>query len=197
MLREPIIRFLYEFSGEFTAHDTYITGQALLYYCIGLAAYGAILIVLRGFYAIQNTLTPLLISVGAIVINVIFSVALVGPMEHRGLALAYSLAGIAQFVLLLYFLRRKIGSMGLKQMGKSLLQIAIACVAMALAVWGAEELSATIFGISSKIGQLLQVGIGVAAGVIVYLVITGLMRMDEFMTVKNMLKTKLRRKKAA
>ncbi len=196
MLREPIIRLLYEFSGEFTAHDTYITGQALLYYCIGLAAYGAILIALRGFYAIQNTVMPLVISVAAIAINVLFSVALVGPMEHCGLALAYSLAGIAQFLLLMYFLRRKIGTMGLRHLGKSLLQIGIACVAMALAVWGASELCVLVFGITTKIAQLLQVAIAVVVGVVIYIACTGWMRMDEFTMVKNMLKTKMQRRKA-
>ena len=196
MLREPIIRFLYEFSGEFTAHDTYITGQALLYYCIGLAAYGAILIALRGFYAIQNTLIPLLISVAAIIINVLFSVILVDPMGHCGLALAYSLAGIAQFLLLMYFLRRKIGQMGLRYMGKSLLQIVIACVVMALAVWGASELCVVVFGIETKIAQLLQVAVAVVVGVVVYIICTGWMRMEEFTMVKNMIKTRIQRRKA-
>jgi len=197
MLREPIIRLMYEFSGEFTAYDTLITGQALLYYCIGLAAYGAILIVLRGFYAVQNTLTPLLISVAAIIINLLFSLLLVGPMEHRGLALAYSIAGIAQCLLLMFFLRRKIGPMGIKELLISIVKIVAASLAMALAVWGAEELCEALFGIGNKMAQVIQVGAGVGVGVIVYVVITALMKMEEFTTAKNSFMRKFRRKKSA
>lgn len=145
---------------------------------------------------IQNTLIPLLISVAAIIINVLFSVILVDPMGHCGLALAYSLAGIAQFLLLMYFLRRKIGQMGLRYMGKSLLQIVIACVVMALAVWGASELCVVVFGIETKIAQLLQVAVAVVVGVVVYIICTGWMRMEEFTMVKNMIKTRIQRRKA-
>ena len=67
---------------------------------------------------------------------------------------------------------------------------------MALAVWGASELSALIFGIESKLAQLLQVAIAVVVGVLVYILATAWMRMDEFTMVKNMLKTRLQRRKA-
>jgi putative peptidoglycan lipid II flippase len=197
LLREPIIRLLFEFSAEFTAADTQIVAQALLYYCIGLAAYGAIMIVLRGFYAIQNTLQPLLISAMAIALNVILSLALVGPLGHRGLALAYSLAGIDQCLLLVYFLRRKIGPMGLKDLGRTGLQLLLACSAMALAVWGSAELSAVVFGLAGKLGQLLQVGLSIAVGIVVYFVVTGWLRMEEFTLVRNLLKRRLHRKKVA
>ena len=58
---------------RFTAADTTIAGQALLYYSIGLVGYAAVQVLLRGFYAIQNTVTPVLISVVAIAINIVLS----------------------------------------------------------------------------------------------------------------------------
>lgn len=197
ILREPTTRLLFDLSDNFTAADIVMVAQALLYYCIGLAAYGAILIVLRGFYAIQNTLMPLLISFAAIALNVVLSLALVGPLGHRGLALAYSLAGIGQCLLLFYFLRRKIGPMGLKGLARTGLQLLIACAAMSLAVWGAAEASALLFGITSKMAQLLQVGLSIAVGVAVYFAVTGWMHMEEFTLARNLLKRRLHRKKAA
>ena len=152
---------------------------------------------LRGFYAIQNTLMPLLISFAAIALNLILSLALVGPLGHRGLALAYSLAGIGQCLLLIYFLRRKIGPMGLKGLSRTGLQLLLACSAMSIAVWGAAELSAFVFGIAGKLGQLLQVGFAIAVGVVVYFAVTGWMHMEEFTLARNLLKRRLHRKKAA
>ena len=195
VLREPILRLIFELTGEFTAEDTFITGQALLYYCIGLAAYAAITVGLRGFYAIKNTLTPLLISITTIVINIIFSYALVGPMGHRGLALAFSLAGIANCVLLVYFLRRKIGPLGLKSLGKTLIQTGIACLAMGLAVWGVAMLSESLFGIASKISQIIQVALSIGVGTIVFFVVTSLMKMEEFVMVRDMMKKRRERRK--
>ncbi|MDO4582313.1 MAG: murein biosynthesis integral membrane protein MurJ [Bacillota bacterium] len=188
MLREPIIRLLYEFSGKFTAYDTQIASQALLYYCIGLIAYGAAMALIRGFYAMQNTLTPVLVSVLAIVLNIVFSLLLVGPMGHRGLAFAYSLAGFAQCGFLLIFLRLKLGRMDLRHMLMTLFKTAVACLVMALAVWGANWGCELIFGIGSKLGQLLQVAVGIGVGVAVFFAAAYAMKMEELRLVLQMLK---------
>ena len=67
---------------------------------------------------------------------------------------------------------------------------------MALAVWGASELCVVVFGIETKIAQLLQVAVAVVVGVVVYIICTGWMRMEEFTMVKNMIKTRIQRRKA-
>lgn len=197
VLRVPIFRLMFEFSDKFTAADTAVAAQALLYYCIGLAFYGAVTALLRGFYAIQNTLTPLLISIFAIAVNVAFAFLLVGPMGHRGLALAYSLSGIAQCLLALYFLRRRIGRMDLRHILISAAKSLLATVLMAVAVWGAAALAAAVFGIGSKLGQLIQVLAGVGVGVAVFLAAAWLMKMEEVQLVLNLFKRKFRRKQAA
>ena len=197
MLREPIIRLLYEFSGQFTAADTYATCQALFYYCLGLLFYGTVTVFIRGFYAIQNTVTPIVVSVSCIAVNIIFSYLLVGPLGHRGLALAYSLAGFVQCSATLIALRRKIGSMDLRNMLSCLLKTGLACVLMGLAVWGATWGCQQLLGVDSKLTQLIQVGAGLGVGVIVFFLVAGLMKMEEMKTVVGTLTRKLHRKKAA
>ena len=53
-----------------------------------------------------------------------------------------------------------------------------------------------VFGIETKIAQLLQVAVAVVVGVVVYIICTGWMRMEEFTMVKNMIKTRIQRRKA-
>ena len=80
---------------------------------------------------------------------------------------------------------------------RSMVQILIACAAMALAVWGTVALSDALLGVESKIAQLMQVGVSVVVGVAVYIVITGCMKMEEFTTVRNAVMRKLHRGKKA
>ncbi|MBQ6807734.1 MAG: murein biosynthesis integral membrane protein MurJ [Firmicutes bacterium] len=197
MLREPIIRLLYEFSGQFTPADTVAAGEALLYYCLGLVFYGTVTIFIRGFYAMQNTKTPIVVSVACIAVNIVFSLLLVGPLGHRGLALAYSLAGAVQCLATLFALRKKIGPMDLKNMLFCFCKTGFACLLMGLSVWAVTAGCHSLLGVDTKLSQLVQVGAGVGAGVLVFFAAAWLMKMEELQGLVGSLSRRLRRKKAA
>lgn len=196
MLREPIIRLLYEFSGKMTPENTVIAGQALLYYCLGLVGYAAVQALLRGFYALQDTRTPVLISVSAIAINILLSYALVELLQHRGLALAYSVSGVAQALLLLFFLRRRIGRMDLRNIAATLVKTLAAALIMALLVWLTARGCDALLGVGSKLAQLVQVCAGIGVGVISYFLCTYLLKMEEVNLVLDLFRRRLRRKAA-
>ena len=65
LLSHPIIRLIYE-HGAFTARDAEMAGGALFYYALGRCGYSAVKVVTDAFYALNDTMTPLRISVGAI-----------------------------------------------------------------------------------------------------------------------------------
>ncbi len=69
VLRVPIVRLLFE-SGEFTAPDTLATAHALLFYVPGLFAQAAIQVTTRGYYSLQDTVTPpVKIGFASVVLN--------------------------------------------------------------------------------------------------------------------------------
>jgi len=71
VLREPLIRFMFEFAGgKFHAEDTQATAYALLFYCIGLFAYSSIHVLSRTFYALKDTKTPVFCAVCALICNI-------------------------------------------------------------------------------------------------------------------------------
>ncbi|HKZ50673.1 MAG TPA: murein biosynthesis integral membrane protein MurJ, partial [Dehalococcoidia bacterium] len=107
LLRWPVVTFLLE-HGAFTQTSTEITGNALLFYALGLWAHGATEVLSRGFYALRDTRTPVALAVLAMLLNWLFIVVLVGPLGYRGIALAMSLAASVEAGLLLLLLRRRL-----------------------------------------------------------------------------------------
>lgn len=198
VLREPIVRFMYEFAGgKFSAANTGDTAYALLFYCIGLFAYGLIHVLSRSFYALNDTKTPVFAAIASIIINIIFSILLVSPMQQGGLALAYSICGIVNMILLLVFLYAKIGDFGVKPFLLSLLKISLACMAMAVLVMGISALWESIFGISSKCSQLFELLFCISGGAGIYFGLTYWWKMEECMQVWRMFALRLRRRKSA
>lgn len=106
-LREPIVNLLFQ-RGRFDYAATAGTSQALLYYSLGIWAIVGVRIVAAAFYSMQDTKTPVKVAAVALTANVLLSLALMGPMRHSGLALANALSATINFLMLFYFLRRKL-----------------------------------------------------------------------------------------
>ncbi|MCL1974888.1 MAG: murein biosynthesis integral membrane protein MurJ [Firmicutes bacterium] len=190
VLREPIIRLMFEFKGgNFGVEDTLYTGQALLFYCLGLVFYGLLHVLLRSFYALQDTVTPVLASLITIVINLCFSLLLLQPLRHMGLPLAFSIAGAAQCAILLFLLHRRIGQMDLRHILNSFIKTGAVCLIMGLAAFSASRFIAMQMDVvSSKLAQIIQLSLSMGLAVLVFFFLAYILRMEEAKTLINMLK---------
>jgi putative peptidoglycan lipid II flippase len=139
VLARPIIALIFE-HGRFTAFDTVQTGNALAAYAIGLTGYAAVKVLSPAFYAFGDARTPMLISLGSIVINYLMNSLLVVPFGHVGLAVSTSCVALVNFLALAMFMRRKLGRIGGRELGSKGLRIAAASVPMALVAWTVNEL---------------------------------------------------------
>ena len=191
-LSHPVVRAMYQ-QGAVTTAQIELVSVILVYYCIGVVGYGAQQILNRGFYAVQDTKSPVLINVFVLLFNIVISILLVGPFTYRGLALAYSLSGLLSMLVLGVALRFKIGQYGGKALVKSALQSIIASAVMGLAVYFVANGLEQVLDLSGKLMQVLQVGIGITVGVIVYAAMAIVMRMEEAQQVLRIVKRKLRR----
>src|SRR5689334_4726128 len=108
LLSEPIIRVLFE-RGRFGPDDTLRTASALAAYVVGLPAYVLIKALTPGFFAREDTRTPLYIAIVAIVVNVILNVFFLygTSLAQVGVALATSLSGWLNAAMLAIVLRRR------------------------------------------------------------------------------------------
>ena len=191
-LSHPVVRAMYQ-QGAVTTVQIELVSVILVYYCIGVVGYGAQQILNRGFYAVQDTKSPVLINVFVLLFNIIISIILVGPFTYRGLAMAYSLSGLLSMLVLGVALRFKIGQYGGKALAKSALQSIIASAVMGVAVYFVANGLEQMLDLSSKLMQVLQVGIGITVGVVVYAAMAIVMRMEEAQQVLRIVKRKLRR----
>jgi putative peptidoglycan lipid II flippase len=134
VLAGPVLATLFHY-GEFSAHDAQMAMRSLITYALGLLGFILVKVLAPGFYARQDTRTPVRIGVIAMVSNMVLNLILVFPLRHAGLALATSLAGYLNATLLYRALRRQ-GAYQ-PQAGWRLLMLRVACASalMAAVLW--------------------------------------------------------------
>ena len=130
VLAKPIVQLLFE-RGEFDVVSTARTAAVLLCYSIGLFAYSGQKIIIAGFYAVQDTRTPVKVGIAALVTNIVLNLILMVPLKEAGLALATSISGILQFFLLIYVYHRRIASFPFREITGSFVRIFLASIVMA------------------------------------------------------------------
>jgi putative peptidoglycan lipid II flippase len=176
--------------GAFDAESTRVTAEALLFYAPALFAHSGIEILSRGFYALGDTKTPVLVAVGSMVVNVALAAALVGPLEVRGLALALSLATTMEFLVLYLFVARRIPSLADRRMAAVLGRMVLACGIMAAAAGAC--LAALRYGASLDLGRGIEALTAVAAcaavGALVYTAAAAALGLDEVRTLFDRLR---------
>jgi putative peptidoglycan lipid II flippase len=131
MLRQPLTALLLQ-RGQFDPSSTVMVAWALQFYALGLVAHSILEIVTRAFYSLHDTRTPVLIGAGAMIVNIILSLILIGPLLHGGLALANSVATTGETVVLLVLIRRRLGGLRGGPVLRSVLKTAMASLLMAL-----------------------------------------------------------------
>lgn len=133
VLAQETVHFLFE-RGAFTSQATTVTAQALVFYSLGLFATASLDVIGRTFYALQDTKTPVKVSIVGLSTNIFLNIFLVQRMAHRGLALATSLSATLMFIILLDTLRRRIkgieGKLLLKNLGKILCATSVMVLVM-------------------------------------------------------------------
>lgn len=114
VLAQPMLSSLFEY-GSFNAFDTHMVALAMSAYALGLPAFLLIKIFAPGFYAQQDTKTPVKIGMVAVGANLGFKAVIVLPWifllggyaAHVGLALTTALAAWVNLGLLAFFLKRR------------------------------------------------------------------------------------------
>jgi putative peptidoglycan lipid II flippase len=134
LLRIPLVTLLFQ-RREFTAESTALVSYALQFYAAGLLAHSVVEIVVRAFYAMHDTWTPVAVGIGAMILNIGLSFWWVQGLGHGGLALASSTATTLEMLLLLWLLRRQIGELDYRQLGVAIGRQAVAAGMMAAALW--------------------------------------------------------------
>ncbi len=140
VLREPIVNLFFNYDQFAQGNGLERTAECLLYYAVGIWAFCIQQIVVRAFYATGNTRVPVRVSIAAVALNLTLNILLVGPLGAAGLALATSLTGTVQVLVLIGLMEKQIGAAFDERLVASIIKtLGIACV-MGLVAFGVRLL---------------------------------------------------------
>jgi putative peptidoglycan lipid II flippase len=182
-LAVPITRLVYE-HGEFTSADTTVVAQCLAAFSVGLVFNGWMLMLTRGFYALQANWAPTAVAFGSLVLNVVLDIGLY-RVGVWGLPLATALANVVAVGALLFLMARKTGTESIRatsgSLGRILVASALATGVAAVVWWGLDALVGR-----SVPGQLVSVGAALLVGTGAYLAACRVVRVRELNALRSL-----------
>jgi putative peptidoglycan lipid II flippase len=177
----PIIHVLFE-HGAFVAKDTMGTAAALSAYALGILPFILIKILSTLFFAHHDIKTPVRIAIAAVVLNIAFSIVLLKPLAHVGVALATSLASWVNVVCLVIALRRRNMLHIEKATGVRAVKIILSAGVMALFLYGGQGMLATELQRNGKIMDVAALFAYLLGALLVY---SAALRLSGAVTVKQ------------
>jgi putative peptidoglycan lipid II flippase len=136
---EPIAAALFGY-GRFTPADTHATAQALAAFSIGLPSYILVKVLTPGFYARQDTVTPVRYATISMAVNLVLNLALIVPLQHVGPPLATAIASTVN-VLMLYRTLVARGHFAVDgRLKRRAPRLALAALAMGAVLWAGQGL---------------------------------------------------------
>jgi len=161
-LRAQIIRVVYG-AGNFNWEDTILTMNALGFFALSLFAQALVPLLTRVFYARHDSRTPFYIGLIVVAANVALSWFLGKKMGVAGLAFAFSIGNILNFILLWLWLWVKVGELDQKRILISTLKFSGAGLAAGFMIQGSKVLISPYVDMQSFWGVVTQ---GAGAGLI-------------------------------
>jgi putative peptidoglycan lipid II flippase len=162
LLAEPLIRILLE-RGEFVPEATRRTAECLQMYALAMIAANLNPLLTKAFYAMRQAKLPAVLSSISVAVGIVLNFIFIGPLKHRGLALASSISAWLSTVLLVIVMRKHIGSLGFRSFAGELGKSIIASGIMGISVWIASSklalLTKTYLGCLAWTGAIVVVAI--------------------------------------
>lgn len=193
LLRAQIVRVVYG-TGAFDWTDTILTGDMLGFFALSLFAQAIIPLLVRAFFARHDTWTPFIIAVVSSLFNIIFSLTIPNlfPESHQilGLAVAFSLAQLIQLSILWITLRTQMGTLEEHTLLPFMAKLTVALIPTAIIIQLLKAPIAELVDMTRFWGIFVQGTISGSAGLLMYLFIMHILRVEEVTTLRHAMKRK-------
>jgi putative peptidoglycan lipid II flippase len=170
VLGKSIIGAVYQ-GGRFQLYDTQQTAVALSYYAIGLMGYAALKVLSPAFYALNDARTPMIVSLGSILVNYASASTMIrfAGLGHAGLALSTSAVALFGFVVLFAILRKRIGGVYGRDLATQIGKVGLASAVMGAVIFATSRSVEMWLGVS-QMARLADLGVSIPIGLAVYYV---------------------------
>ncbi len=177
-LRAQIIRVVLG-TGNFDWQDTILTMNTLGFFALSLFAQATMPLLIRVFYARHNSATPFYLGLFTVVLNIGLSFLLAPRMGVAGLALAFSIANILNFILLWLWLSFSVGNLDISNILVSVLKFTASAIAAGGMVQLMKGLVWPFIDMTKFSGVFIQLIVAAAAGTVVYALFCYLFKSEE------------------
>ena len=174
--------------SKFGPHAIALTTPTLMFYCLGIWAYCGVHVVVRGFYALQDTITPVRIGVRMVLLNIPLNLILIWPLGTGGLALSTAICAALNLIILTRLLHKRIQLLPqadqtippapLREVAACLPRILLATALMGAAAYGALVLAERLVGPAVRYSGI-RLAAGLFAGILVYYLAAKFLRCRE------------------
>lgn len=190
-LRAQIIRVVLG-TGKFGWQDTVLTIDVLGFFAISLFAQALIPLLIRVFYARHDSKTPFFIGLASAFANIFLSIKFSQSMQVAGLALAFSISSVINFILLWAWLNFEIGKLDEMKIFISTIKFSLAALACGFAVQAVKLAVGANIDMTKFFGVFTQGALAGLAGVFIYVSVCFILKSEELFNFWNSLKRRLR-----
>lgn len=185
ILRIPTVRIVFG-ASSFPWQATLLTGRTLALLVISITPQAMTQVLIRAFYALKNTKTPLFVSIMTVGLNVALSFYLAVRMDLGilGLAWGITISDVLGATVLIGLLQRKLGRLELE---KALGKMMLATLLTGLALWAPMRvLDAYVFDTTRTAALLVLTGVAGSVGLLTYWLVSYVLKIEQLEAVKKM-----------
>lgn len=190
IIRIPVVRLVFG-ASQFDWNATVLTGSTLAYLSIGLAAQSISLLLVRGFYALKDTKTPVMVSFAVVILNIVLSVYFISflKLDVWSIGLANSTAALLSAFLLFWALHFKVGKFDLKDVFTPLGKMVMATVIMGACLYiPIKLLDAEIVDTTKTAGLIFLTGTASFFALSIYIILVWFLKVKELKTYVDLIK---------
>ena len=182
--------------GAATAQEASFVGVILQAFLIGLVPFTIFYVLLRGFYAFEDTKTPALINIGMNVVNVVAALTFYSIADAKwkvpALALGYSLSYVVTVPITWRILSKTTGALPTFDVIRSLVRMALASVFAGLAIWAVLRITGNLLG-DARWAELIEILLALGVGGAIYIGFARAMRIEQIHEVTDLVRSRIQR----
>lgn len=190
VLRIPIVRLVYG-ASKFDWFATVDTGRTLAFLGVGLIGESLVNLIVRGFFALHDSQTPVIIGAGTVALNICLSILFI-PILHWpiwGLAAASAVADSLYATILLFFLHRRVEYFSLFHLFVPAVKMFLAALVTGLSLYiPMKLLDQLVFDTTHTLPLIALTGTASLIGLSVYLFLTWLLDIEELQSFLTLFK---------
>jgi putative peptidoglycan lipid II flippase len=191
VLAEPILDLLLN-RGVMTIRSVDLVAVVLRFFVLGLVQFSIFQLLLRAYYALQDTRTPFFINCGAVALNTAINIPMFHFLGVEGLAAGHALAYTFGMAMQAFYLGRRLGGLGVRRLAAGLWRTAAAGAGMGAIVYIAYRMIAAVTP-QDAAGDFGRVLVPVLVGVVAYGGLAVALRVEELSFVRGVFTRRLHR----